>query len=57
MLQGTKKEIKMLEKIIKFFKNLFDNQEQRQIEEYLAKSADIFELEVRMKEISRKKFI
>lgn len=57
MLQGTKKELIMLEKIIKFFKNLFDNQEQRQIEEYLAKSADIFELEVRMKEISRKKFI
>ncbi len=47
----------MLEKIISFLRNLFDNQEQRQIEEYLAKSADIFELECRMKEISRKKFI
>ncbi len=48
----------MWQKIVSFFKELFNsNSEQKQIEAYLAESADIFELEVRMREVSRKKFI
>ncbi len=47
----------MLKKIMNFLREIFQNQEQKQIEDYLAKSADIFELEVRMKELSRKKFV
>ncbi len=58
MLQSTKKDFKMWNKIVSFFKELFNsNSEQKQIEAYLAQSADIFELEVRMREVSRKKFI
>ncbi len=48
----------MWNKIVIFFKDLLNtNSEQKQIEAYLAQSADIFELEVRMREVSRKKFI
>ncbi len=48
----------MWNKIVNFLKDVFGtNSEQKQIEEYLAQSADIFELEVRMREVSRKKFI
>lgn len=45
-----------MKKLLQFFKNIFSYNEQKKIEDYLSQSSDIFELESRVREISRKKF-